>query len=1456
MSVEWEADKPLPTLDGTADDTGGLHWPQPNTSRRVVSRTKTASFDAQSFTPGLHASLVSEILSLRREVSARDDVIIHLESKLQTARSDHEIVNSRLLQTSKESRAAQQRVDDLQTNWNNATDQLVAERDGVLATNAELRTKCEDLLRQSRRDQEQQVAWHHDWERSKTAWDDERRQLEMKVNVTEARLRTLVDNISARQHDPEKHAGSDHVFTDSGFGNGSETGSIRSSKYHHRTRTMSNESTTSTRFSLSSPGKKKQLDAPGFSLADELDLTEEDESEPDELVDSDKAFPQFMSRLSTVFDPDADARMLLGLEDDDYMQSPVQLPTDETRRSDSHADRTVLQPRLSSFGFPLPMENRYKAAPCYQDAGTQSAVDVQPVHAADHLVSSGTQTVIDERPVYTSSSMQTDEPAHSADFERPPSLVVPSIAIHPPLSTPASPRVGKLPPIARDVACQTDFTSSIPMSDATVQTDDRQEDRGLLMHQCSPIVTVHEPLIDPDHVSDVQPSVVAGVTQRDPTSQTYLLDSDDECDDGNPFPVVKLGFTIPRSLKALSLPRPVLLAASPDLVASANQSQDMAPPNTESRSANFAARLHDLSSGLNKSHDHPLFSNAVPSNARAKTGIVSSVPTTVVEDKELQRLDNVSNTDGQYPSKQLALHSRRGPSSAPISTRSRGSSIDTLASSILSTSTQNPPFPIPARSSSRYPFEAFGYPESPTRNTESPRSNRTDGYRPGSRNVGLRKVHSAYAMRPHGRQSPRRRRRPNLAPILSIATDDPMLDDMLSPSSGFASQAFSTPITEQSSDMTKAIEKTEQLDQDASKDTALVDAIATTMVGEWMWKYAQPKKAFNKADGHDTSKTSGVRQKRWIWVSPYERTVMWSSKQPTSGPALLGRNGRKLVIKSILDVKDDNVMPKGESHFTVFDRSIIVLTQKRALKFTATSKERHYLWLMALSFLANPSQGPPKVPRVPGRSIKGSLDEDNTPQRRQATVIEQSKTKVQDQGHRFPTPTVREGQKKSRRASFTARALPSLRAVSDTGPKIEEPVMRPLEAQTTADSNLKTLLPSRGRHLRKRSNTGPTRMPSSLTDGLKSLTSGIRPSMTSPVISSRKSSFGATHTPTLQSPFSPIINGPYNDPTKHGELNPSFSMFSLDSPQASKTFGQGCGTVRMQAFVDPSYQDGVVYVPPLPLEEVVALRQRQNSQSTNNTLSSPLSPTFLAGPNTSYSAESQAAPFGTSFNSAFPAFDGGYVAPKEQKAPKSQSSWTSDLTTNEGISRWWTDQTPFPFGMPSKKCNNEEQKSRIKQKIDGVSSSLAGNSSEPSSVTCSGPKDSTTDDNLKSQATTGRRRVRERLEGFMNLSSARVRGNGRGEKKETSLGQQEQQQQRSRSDNLSHGPPKEGQGRERQDTSEGGRRVASDFAMSNRTFTNTTTTTTTITGAAGTKNTTTRRGYIVDEFGVDPFRGF
>ena len=50
-------------------------------------------------------------------------------------------------------------------------------------------------------------------------------------------------------------------------------------------------------------------------------------------------------------------------------------------------------------------------------------------------------------------------------------------------------------------------------------------------------------------------------------------------------------------------------------------------------------------------------------------------------------------------------------------------------------------------------------------------------------------------------------------------------------------------------------------------------------------------------------------------------------------------------------------MPKNAGSQAIFDRSIVILTPRRALKFTATSRERHYIWLAALSYLSHSTPG-------------------------------------------------------------------------------------------------------------------------------------------------------------------------------------------------------------------------------------------------------------------------------------------------------------------------------------------------------------------------------------------------------------------------------------------------------------------------------------------------------------------
>jgi hypothetical protein len=143
------------------------------------------------------------------------------------------------------------------------------------------------------------------------------------------------------------------------------------------------------------------------------------------------------------------------------------------------------------------------------------------------------------------------------------------------------------------------------------------------------------------------------------------------------------------------------------------------------------------------------------------------------------------------------------------------------------------------------------------------------------------------------------------------------------------------------------------------------------------------------------------------------------------------------VIKSVLDVKDTTPLHKSASHDPIFDRSILILTPERALKLTASNKERHYLWLKALSFLAQSGQGPPHVPRL------------------------------------SPGPEATLGNGHNRRSSILpGPILPSTTTcISMSAPNRAEAHKRLDTADSTAPPNIYKA--AGGRHQRKRSSTNP-----------------------------------------------------------------------------------------------------------------------------------------------------------------------------------------------------------------------------------------------------------------------------------------------------------------------------------------------------------------------------------------------
>lgn len=119
-------------------------------------------------------------------------------------------------------------------------------------------------------------------------------------------------------------------------------------------------------------------------------------------------------------------------------------------------------------------------------------------------------------------------------------------------------------------------------------------------------------------------------------------------------------------------------------------------------------------------------------------------------------------------------------------------------------------------------------------------------------------------------------------------------------------------------------------------DPRMIQAITQTMIGEYLWKYTR------KAGRGEMSEN---RHRRYFWVHPYTRTLYWSDRDPAqAGRAEL--KAKSVAIEAVRVVTDDNPMPPG-----LHRKSLVILTPGRAVKFTASTGQRHETWFNALSYL-------------------------------------------------------------------------------------------------------------------------------------------------------------------------------------------------------------------------------------------------------------------------------------------------------------------------------------------------------------------------------------------------------------------------------------------------------------------------------------------------------------------------
>ncbi|KAM5352496.1 hypothetical protein ACJ41O_005218 [Fusarium nematophilum] len=627
---------------------------------------------------------------------------------------------------------------------------------------------------------------------------------------------------------------------------------------------------------------------------------------------------------------------------------------------------------------------------------------------------------VEKKPLMVTSSTQTDELPKRASTPvsplAPPPLAIPSISVHPPTSRPTTPREPRLPQYFKHFGCQVNISSPVSTTEASVQTEGIQTDKrlALLPPHLQPSAISSRPS-SPNPTSVTEPSkhftpVPGNVPPRNPRRLTtkrslsdmpsspitvaddytlqdaYPGNNDDgplsnqkapvrrphrfsslfagfdggSSDEADEFGDVELSDSEYRT--ALSAPRPKSTSNRPGKRSSTGTTGTNGTNGTIPTSPEQIT-MRQVTRGTMKPFAAELQHAFYPTDKDGVGRMSSGKPGRAYEKAPSAMSSNRASVMRKAAMIQNGIASHQGRSRSPSLPESK-----------------NPPFPIPTRASSRkLPFSHSAPSDgqrSPTRGENFQRRGSGRVYRANS----IRKVRSAAALprnqryRRQGSRSP-----PPLSPSTE-APESPSLpplprNDITTPrnrvrNSGqyrhqhkLSTNTDNTVNTFNTFNTANTVSTDPPLMSSGSQNTGVVDAIAQTMVGEWMFKYVRRRKSFGVPESNGKDDTGNDRHKRWVWLAPYERAILWSSKQPSSGSALMGKTGRKLTIQSVLDVKDDNAAPKGMT--PIFNRSILILTPQRALKFTAVSAERHYIWLTALSFLAHSSQAVPEIISAP-----------------------------------------------------------------------------------------------------------------------------------------------------------------------------------------------------------------------------------------------------------------------------------------------------------------------------------------------------------------------------------------------------------------------------------------------------------------------------------------------------------
>ena len=1000
--------------------------------REEDDEDKIPPLDPRRFTPPLHANLVSEILSLRREVEAKNGMVLGLEESLSAARDENAELTQAAAARDKEGRTLKRQMQALEGGTLTAIEDMARERDQAVDTLAETRRRLEVTQKKARGQQDDADKTAALWERDQDRWEQERRNLERKLHVTEGRLRAVLAEVEAGEQQRQTEGnGFDHVPP---ARPSSRASGRRSSASRRRdgTNTIGSEGARAIRLS----NIYETDTAEGTTLADELRFSEDEDGEDHDVFDMDAGDSDDAGYVSPEALPEESlpmpvrstsvqshrvsmkARKLLGLavEDEEDEQDAREMAISrlemrpetrtETRveaRSESRAE-TRNESRAGTRAETR-AESRIRLRYAYKDSATQFSPPPSPV-LRPQPVEKAADLETTPQAISGLEAKETSQEAESSPGDvptpavpRPKSTTMVSSAcqtIEQPLSPPDTPIDNDNPPFPS-------FAKTIEMASASTQTQSDEviplQVAAAMRNKFLDVGTIPTISIRPPSSGSIRSSVVLPpqtknaacqalvqlqvrsvsvqteeirIDQRSVKLPAHLLPS--AISSNPPSPAIKTEKAVARPLskhkpKELHVPPPPPPKSQRRKVPRETKEKgapalgtevEAVGPDANEEDANLSDDSFTYKEPLRKTlskvqnswrlvapqggeaeADQPdakrrsvLNELAALEQGRnaAHAELTRHLPQSVIQEGK-QAVPPASHNAAAYAEKRSDSR-QSGPSTASFpSRRSRSPSEPSLPT--FEAPGYVPRYPVPERFSSRnvgaWSSTAGSTVDGDERGSPTPgMSAGLRGQRPPSKKP-LRKIRSAIHMKSTSTRT-RSRSPPPPSAVSSSVPDSsrpdlpPLPDDEIhSPYGGTfrekyerGSQAIEEAVNGNASvrnkaprqaQHTKAVPSSAAASTASSEQTTVVDAIAQTMIGEWMWKYVRRRKSFglpesaavaaaDMENGKDMG-TGGVRHQRWVWVAPYERAVMWSSKQPVSGTALMGKSGRKRMLTQV-----------------------------------------------------------------------------------------------------------------------------------------------------------------------------------------------------------------------------------------------------------------------------------------------------------------------------------------------------------------------------------------------------------------------------------------------------------------------------------------------------------------------------------------------------------------------------